>query len=90
MTGKWKADFNRRGEMSLFQGGDEVASGMRRVDAEDIAKRLNHYKSVVSSLRRIRFQIDGPDTFTSDEAHQVLVDILAGANDTLKNIGESE
>jgi len=46
MTGKWKADFNRRGEMSLFRNGCEVAAGMKKEDAETIANRMNAHECV--------------------------------------------
>lgn len=89
MADRWKVDSNHSFGMSLFRDGCEVASGMKKEDAELVAHSMNHYRSVVSSLRRIRFQVTDPDSFTSDEAHQALVDILAGSNDTLKNIGET-
>ena len=133
MTGRWKADFNRRGEMSLLRDGCEVASGMKKEDAEAIAKRmnasecvtggewsyknvlgnvciyvdgtrvmrnvhpdiaelavhaLNHYRSVVSSLKRIRYQIYTHPEISYDEASKLLCDIMLAALVTLENIGE--
>ncbi len=88
MTDKWKADFNYRGEMSLFRDGSEVASGMGKEDAELVAHSMNHYRSVVSSLRRIRSQVLDPSAFTDSEMRAVLINVMVTASDTLRSTGE--
>ncbi len=41
MTGRWKVDANHGFGVSLFRNGCEVASGMKKEDAEAIAKAMN-------------------------------------------------
>ena len=134
MAGRWKAGFNQRGEMSLLRNGCEVASGMKKEDAEIIAKRmnacecvecgdwsfknqrgnisvyadgtrvmsnvnpdiaelavhaLNNYRSVVSALRRIHYQIYIPDQISDSEANKLLCNIMLAAFVTLEKVGET-
>ena len=46
VTGRWKVDLNHGSGVSLLRDGCEVASGMKKEDAETIASRMNAYECV--------------------------------------------
>ena len=134
ITGRWKVDSNHGFGVSLFRDGCEVASGMKKEDALNIAKRmnacecveggdwsfknqrgnitvyadgtrvmsnvhpdiaelavhaLNNYRSVVSALKRIHYQIYSPSTISDSEANKLLCNIMLAAFVTLEKVGET-
>jgi len=134
VSGRWKVDANHGFGVSLFRNGCEVASGMKREDAEAIAKAmnvsecvtggewsfknhrgnisvyadgtrvmsnvhpdiaelavhaLNNYRSVVSALKRIHYQIYSPSTISDAEANKLLCNIMLAAFVTLEKVGET-
>ncbi len=80
---------NHRGNISVYAGGTRVMSNVNPDIAELAVHALNNYRSVVSSLKRIHYQIYSPSTISDSEANKLLCNIMLAAFVTLEKVGET-
>lgn len=85
--GEWSYT-NIRGNICIYVDGVIVMRNVHSDIAELAVHALNHYRSVVSALKRIHYQIYTPGEISDNEANKLLCNIMLAAFSTLQNIGE--